>query len=230
MKFKIEFVIWILILGTSCEKEITNPFDPNCPKEIWTPSEFKVNQADISLTLTWKQENTNISGFKIERRLGDQEWSNVASPGKTATSWSDNVITGGEEHQYRLSAYAGDYQSNSVYTSITPVLKPDAEILPTTNETSNSAQLNGQINANGDPTSVTFHYGITDDYGNTVTAQPSPVTGNGIIVSAIVSGLAGNKLYYFKIIATNTKGTEEKTGTFSTSPTGDPNSRGPISN
>ncbi len=220
MKIKITLVIWVFILGTSCEKEITNPFDPNCPKEIWTPSDFKIAQNDLSLILTWKQENINISGFKIERRVGIQEWSYATSLNKNALTWSDNVVSGGEAHHYRLYAYAGDYQSNTVSTSITPVLKPDAEILPTTEITPTSAKLNGQINANGDPTSVFFYYGLSDTYGNTVNASPSTVTGNDIIVSATLTELKSNTSYYFKLKATNSKGITEKTGTFRTSPTG----------
>jgi len=37
--------------------------------------------------------------------------------------------------------------------------------------------LNGTVNANGDSTTVTFEYGLTTSYGNTVTAAQSPVTG-----------------------------------------------------
>jgi len=85
-------VLFLLLLGTACKKEITNPFDPDCPKEIWTPKNFQVFQSENKLDLTWEQENLNISGFKIERKVGTRDWTEVASPGKTATKPHKNIL------------------------------------------------------------------------------------------------------------------------------------------
>ncbi len=71
-----------------------------------------------------------------------------------------------------------------------------------------SATLNGQVNANGASTTVTFEYGPTAAYGSTVTAAQSPVTGSSnTAVSADISGLASGATYHFRVVAQNAGGT-----------------------
>ncbi len=60
-------IILPLLLITCKEREITNPFDAACPKEIFTPSDFKAEQKGAAIQLSWKQTNTNISGFESRR-------------------------------------------------------------------------------------------------------------------------------------------------------------------
>lgn len=63
----------LLILIVVCDKDYDwkNPFDPNCklsPDE-WAPSDFKIEQISVAKAkLAWKQEVTNIEGFKIEKK------------------------------------------------------------------------------------------------------------------------------------------------------------------
>ena len=61
-------------------------------------------------------------------------------------------------------------------TSSTPP-PPTATTLPATNVTTNSATLNGTVNANNTSTTVTFQYGLTTSYGSSVTAGPEPGSG-----------------------------------------------------
>ena len=86
---------------------------------------------------------------------------------------------------------------------------PSATTLGATNNTGLTATLNGTVNANYLPTTVTFEYGLTTSYGSTATAVPSPVTGNTITnVSADLLNLTpGGTIYHFRIKAVNTLGT-----------------------
>jgi hypothetical protein len=73
---------------------------------------------------------------------------------------------------------------------------------------SNSATLNGTVNANGDSTTVSFNYGLTTSYGNTVTGIPSPVGGTiNTSVSANITGLQCGTLYHFRAKGVNSSGT-----------------------
>ena len=73
--------------------------------------------------------------------------------------------------------------------------------------TSTGATLNGQVNANGVSTTVTFEYGPTIAYGSTITAAQSPVTGNTLTnVSGVVTGLVPNTLYHFRAVGVNSGG------------------------
>ena len=119
----------IMILGTliifciSCQREITNPFDPECPEELFTPTDFTANQPKnvATVNLKWSQNNTHIEGFRIERMVGKGTWELVASPAGNANSWSDNDITPLVLHSYRLYAFARNNKSNVVTASETPV-------------------------------------------------------------------------------------------------------------
>jgi uncharacterized protein (TIGR02145 family) len=83
---------------------------------------------------------------------------------------------------------------------------PAVETLVATNVDSSTAKLNGIVNGYGLSTTVTFEYGTTTSYGNTVTAYQSPVTGDSIThVSADISGLDTSSTYHFRIKAENSK-------------------------
>ena len=98
------------------------------------------------------------------------------------------------------------YGTDSVFTTtgIPPVVITESAGSITTN----SAVLHGTINASNSSTTTGFQYGLTTSYGNTVTAIPSPVTGNtNTSVSASISGLNPNTTYHFRAKGTNGSGT-----------------------
>jgi WD40 repeat protein len=77
-----------------------------------------------------------------------------------------------------------------------------------TNITSNSATLNGVVNANNNQTTITFEYGTTTNYGNTMNATPNTVSGTvNTPISAVISGLIPNTTYHFRVKAVNSSGT-----------------------
>jgi hypothetical protein len=200
-------ILTVLITLLSCQKEITNPFDPECPKETWTPTEFKVVQSENSLNLSWKQGNTNISGLKIDRKVGSQDWTQVASLGKTATTWTDPNITGGEVHQYLLYAFAGDYESNAASAQFTPVLPATLTTLTQSSVTASSAVLGGNITSEGGAT-VTERGIVYATALNPTTENTKITMGSGAgLYSQVVSGLSCSKTYYVKAYAINAAGT-----------------------
>jgi uncharacterized protein (TIGR02145 family) len=70
-----------------------------------------------------------------------------------------------------------------------------------------TATLNGTVNSNNFPTTVTFEYGLNTSYGSTITASQSPVSGSGNeVVSAGISGLTTNSVYHFRVKAINCEG------------------------
>ena len=209
MKFlsKLLTGIIILFIYNTCD-DPTNPFDPDTPKEIWTPSDFKATQSGDQVNLTWIQKETNIDGFEIERKVGNSEWSDAAKLGKTTTSWTDNDLTGGETYQYQLHAYAGENESNIVSASITPIIKALVSILQANNLQPTSVTLNGSINANGSLTTVTFLYKkkSSSDWIS-VDANIKTVEGKTVVsVYANISNLSPGEEYIFKVKAVNSSG------------------------
>jgi hypothetical protein len=82
--------------------------------------------------------------------------------------------------------------------------EPESLTQPASNLSKNGATLNGTVNPNGLPTTVTFEYGTTTSYDSTVAASQSPVTGNGIKnVSADIKGLTIGTTYHYRVKAEN---------------------------
>jgi phosphodiesterase/alkaline phosphatase D-like protein len=76
-----------------------------------------------------------------------------------------------------------------------------------TNVLSTTVTLNGDINPNWLSSTVTFEYGLSPAYGNTVTADQSPVTGSTTLdVSANVTGLLPGTVYFFRAKGENALG------------------------
>lgn len=115
-------ILMALIILSCQQREWDNPFDPDCPKELFTPSNFQARQQGKVITLVWSQPNNTITGFKIERKVGDGVWQEVATPGKTSTKWNDDQISSDKLHEYRIYAVAGNNISNKVNSQIKPTL------------------------------------------------------------------------------------------------------------
>lgn len=93
---------------------------------------------------------------------------------------------------------------NLVFSAAAPI----ATTFSATSITGSSVTLNGRISANGADTSVTFEYGTTTAYGNTIAATPSTITGSvNTPVVATISGLSLNTLYHYRVNGVNSAGT-----------------------
>ncbi len=84
---------------------------------------------------------------------------------------------------------------------------PDVITTNATDITQVAATLNGSINAKGFDVNSYFDYGLTNTYGSTLPGDPALVTGNSpVAVAAIISGLAPNTTYHFRIRAVTSVG------------------------
>ncbi len=85
---------------------------------------------------------------------------------------------------------------------------PTATTGVATNINSSSAQLNGVVNPNYLSTILSFEYGTTTSYGNTISAIPSPVKGStNLSFNASVTGLTLGTTYHYRVKAINSLGT-----------------------
>jgi hypothetical protein len=164
-----------------------------------------VNANYLSTTVTFEYGPTTSYGSTL---------SAVPSPvtGNSVTSVTADLtgLTPGVTYHFRIKTVnplGTTYGSDKSFTTLGQ--KPSATTFDATNVESMSATLNGSVNANYVPTTVTFEYGLTTSYGSTETAAQSPVSGNTTInISADIIGLLpGEVTYHFRVVAVNALGT-----------------------
>lgn len=99
---------------------------------------------------------------------------------------------------------------------------PSAITGAATGITFNAATLNGTVSSNGAATTVSFEYGLTAAYGNSLATQytdASPLAADAVntAVSADLIGLNCNTVFHYRVVATNSAGTTNGLdGTFTT--------------
>ena len=207
MKKDLFSIFSILLLLTSCEqREWSNPFDPDCPKDIWTPTNFQAVQEGRTVKLSWNEPNPNIGGFKLKKTVG------ILNPvlkdlPVTSTQLIDSDPVPGQLQTYEITAYAGGNSSNPATITITP-------LFPSTLSTYNPTSITG--------TTMVVGGTIDSDGGATVTSRgicwaltASPTTDSNKLAigsgtgpfSATLTNLSPNTLYYFRAYAINSQGT-----------------------
>lgn len=205
-KFKI-LPIFILIF-LSCQKhEWNNPFDSECPKEIFTPANFTAIQQGNGIILNWNQKSTQISGFNIYKNSKDDTWTQLTSFGKSTTSYTDSLISGGNKYGYKLVAIAGSNKSNEVIAYCTPILGATITTNSVASITSTTATTGGNISSDGGAqvTSRGVCYG-TNQNPSVTGSKTNDGTGTGNFHSSL-SGLIPNTTYYVRAYAINSTGT-----------------------
>jgi hypothetical protein len=112
---------------------------------------------------------------------------------------------------YHVRAYASNSAGTAYGTDLsfsTLGHGPEAQTQSATNITATGATLNASVNANYLSTTVTFEYGVDMNYGQTITANQSPITGNTItLVTAPISGLVLGTTCHFRVKVVNELGT-----------------------
>lgn len=158
---------------------------------------------------------TNINGLiTIEIGSGSTtdnfsaiDWSNGPYFIKTETDpngGTNYTITGTSQLlsvPYAIHAETAKKLVGSIAANIYP---PSVIASAANNIESFSATINGIVNAEGFSATVVFEWGTTTNYGNTINAIQSPVTGStDVMVSANLSNLQSATTYHYRICATN---------------------------
>lgn len=207
--YSILFSLLVLLLFATCtEKEADNPFDADCPKDIFTPANFKSEMSGTSVKLTWSQQNMTINGFVINRSENGGSATEVARVNKSVTTWTDMKVAGGTKYDYTIYAYAGANLSNSLNISITtPALSPTVTTVSiATTITHNSVVLGGNVTGDGGAT-------VTERGICYATTQNPTTTNNKVAMgsgkgefSGTLPNLVSNTTYYAKAYAVNSFG------------------------
>ncbi len=163
---------------------------------------------------------TNNGGAEVTAR--GVCWSTTQNPTITNDKTTDGSGTGiftsnlsdlQPGTTYYLRAYATNsagtgYDTGPGITFTTQCLPPTATTDQATGIGSTTATLNGVVNANYSSTTVSFEYGLSNSYGNSVAATQSPVSGSSnTAVSAGITALIPGTTYHYRVKAVNCGGT-----------------------
>jgi YHS domain-containing protein len=163
-----------------------------------------VNPNDLSTTVTFEYGTTTSYGSTATA-------SQSPVTGNTIKNVSADIsgLLSGTTYHFRVktvNSIGTTYGDDKTFITIGQA--PTAITQAACCLSSTGATLNGAVNANNLSTTVTFEYGTTTSYGQTVTAAQSPVIGNtNTSVSASITGLTSSTIYHFRIKSVNSVGT-----------------------
>lgn len=162
-----------------------------------------VNANNQSTTVTFEYGLTQTYGM-----IATAEQSPVSGNENTVVSIAISQLSPSTEYHYRVvgqNAGGTTYGINSTFT--TAAADPNGPIAITSaviSANASGATLSGIVNANNDSTVVTFQYGLTATYGDTIVADQSPLTGViDLNVTSTLSGLISDTTYHYRVVARN---------------------------
>jgi len=216
-KFSLSALTFMIIFLLSCEEKPTIPIlTTNAATEITTTSAVSggviTNDGGapvISKGTCWNTSDDPTIDNNKTIETGE------------SNSFTSNLTGLSPKTLYYVRAYATNSAGTGYGESISFTTLGDTPASVATNATNiaiDSAILNGSVNPNSLSTTVSFEWGTTTDYGNSVAANQSPVTGDtSINVSVKLTDLSPGTTYHFRIKAENSLGiTYSSDMTFST--------------
>ena len=169
-------------------------------------TDVNASQGDSIVSYAWDLDNNGT--------FGDITGANPT------VSWSAiQRVTGTSTIALRVTDSMG--ATNTATTTLTVNPLPSATTSAASGITTTGATLNGAVNANGTPSSVSFDWGTTTGYGNSIAATPASVSGNtATAVNAALTGLVPHTTYHYRVKASWIDGTSVgNDGSFTTANT-----------
>jgi hypothetical protein len=194
----------------SCKKEDPQKLDIRSLPQ--TPGSLGVMKLEPGrVLLTWEDKSDNELGFKIERRTGAGNFSEISTVEKNIVQFVDVNLPLDTFYTYRIYAYnsAGKSfsYSNEVNTNSYRPRIPYVETSLANGIKGKQAVLNGFVGPNFTQPVVWFEYGETTAYGQVRFSAFSYLNGAGIFnILDIISGLKGKTTYHYRLVAENDLG------------------------
>lgn len=145
-------LVSILIFG-SCQREYLNPYDRECPAEVWTPENLELELIDDGVALSWDMDETHFDGFMIEMSLQGSDWEpiNEKPLSSRKREYEHEIHNPDASISYRICAIAD--KNESVFCQSEEITLPsDPPVLETycpDNIDLYRATLNGEITSDG---------------------------------------------------------------------------------
>ena len=199
-----KLILVALLLFTTCKKGSKGPIEviPLAPSNLSASL-----TSSTQVNLSWTDNSTNETGFKIERKTSGGVYQIISTTGADINSFTDNLPTN-SSYSYRVYSY--NSAGNSLAYSNEQSINNNLPMLITTGVsqiTGISGSSGGEIASSG---SDIIARGVVWSISPNPTVSLSTKTVDGIGVTAFTSKLTGLKLnttYYLRAYATNLAGT-----------------------
>jgi transcriptional regulator CtsR len=175
---------------------------PNAPSDL-TATPISSSQ----INLTWQDNSSDESGFKIERKTGSGSYSQIATVGADVTSYSNTFLSANTTYYYRVRAYSAagnsNYSNEASATTLPP--PPPAPTLKSPASASTVSNLTPRVEWNASSGAVSYGIQIStsSSFANLVVNE----TGITDLYYDIASGILNwNTTYYWRINAKNSYG------------------------
>ncbi len=204
-------LLFAITLVYSCSTSSDGNGNSNTTVLPLAPTELSGTPVSSQIALTWMDNSTNESGFKIDRKVGSGNWVvDYTSLNADIINYTDTSVLEGITYSYRVCSYNNAGKSLAYSNQITV---NNGIALPTINTTEVSSITQTTAMSGGN---------ILNDGLASITAKgicwstsPNPTisnfktddgTGTGAFTSNI-TGLTANTTYYYRAYATNNVGT-----------------------
>jgi uncharacterized protein (TIGR02145 family) len=204
MKLRILLPLLCLLLircaSSGLEEEIPLP-----PSEL-RATVVSTNQVDLS----WKDNSTNETAYKVERKTDSGNFSEIGSTSKDVTTFSDQTVSLNTTYTYRV--YSTNTAGKSILYSNEATVKtisvPTLTTTVLTEVTAIGAKSGGNISSDGGSPIAARGVVWSTEPAPTIAlvTKTSDGTGTGAFPSTL-TGLTGNTKYYIRAYAINAAGT-----------------------
>jgi transcriptional regulator CtsR len=172
---------------------------PNAPSNlVATP----ISSSQINLT--WQDNSSDETGFKIERKTGSGSYSQIATVGADVTSYSNSRLSANTTYYYRVRAYKGtlnsDYCEEASATTLPP--PPSAPVLKSPASRSTVPTLTPRLEWNASSGAVC--YGVQVSTSSSFSNLLVNETGITDLFYDIAPGILNwSTTYYWRVNASN---------------------------
>lgn len=175
------------------------------------PTELKGTiVAKDQVDLTWKDNSTNETGYKIDRKTDSGNFTEIGNTVADVTTFSDKTVSINTNYTYRVYGFnqVGKSIAYSNEVSIKTMNVPTITTTEIANISTNGAITGGNVSSDGG-TPITARGIVWGTFNNpTVALNSKTVDGTGIgSFQSSITGLTSNTTYYVRAYATNSIGT-----------------------